>query len=293
VTLLLLLPAGSALGYVLAVLLLKRALSAGCGQGQVNLVANLVPGLLFQLLWLWGGVADWSQLWKPACAAGTFLLGQICTFLALRHGEVSVATPLMGTKVLLTAVFSTLVFGQMLAMQWWLGAVASTFGVILVTGATWRTLAPRLLRPDALFSLGAAASFGFTDVLVQHWSRGFGVPAFVALMFGLVALVSLIVVVPMEGPRMLLPAGKSAVPLLAGSTALGVQALGMALALSLHESATAVNVVYSSRAVWSVVLAWALARFLDGEESHDSRAVLGRRLAGSLLLFAAVVAVLI
>jgi drug/metabolite transporter (DMT)-like permease len=293
VNFLLLLPAGSALGYVLAVLLLKRALSAGCGQGQVNLVANLVPGLLFQILWLWSGATHWAQIWQPAVAAGTFLLGQICTFLALRHGEVSVATPLMGTKVLLTAVFSALVFGQALAARWWIGAAASTLGVFLVTGATWRTLATRLLRPDALFSLGAAASFGFTDVLVQHWSRGFGIPAFVALMFGIVALASLVVVVPMEGLRVLLPSGKSAAPLLAGSTVLGVQALGMALALSLHESATAVNVVYSSRAVWSVVLAWMLARVLGAEESHDSRAVLSRRLAGSLLLFAAVVTVLL
>ncbi len=292
-SLLLLLPAGSALGYVLAVLLLKRALSAGCGQGQVNLVANLVPGLLFQLLWLCGGGAHWAQIWQPAVAALAFLLGQICTFLALRHGEVSVATPLMGTKVLLTAVFGTLVFGQTLATRWWIGAAASTLGVILVTGATWRTLAPRLLRPDALFSLGAAASFGFTDVLVQHWARGFGLPAFIALMFGLVALVSLAVVVSMEGARVLRPAGKSAAPLLAGSAVLGVQALGMAFALGLHESATVVNIVYSSRAVWSVVLAWMLAHMLGAEEVHDSRATLGRRLAGSLLLFAAVVAVLI
>ncbi|MDD5199025.1 MAG: EamA family transporter [Terrimicrobiaceae bacterium] len=287
------LPAIAAPGYALAAMFLKRALSAGCGQAQVNLAANLMPALLFQTLWFWAGPVDWSHAWEPAAVVVAYFVGQIFAFRALRHGEVSVATPLLGTKVLFTAVFSAIVFGQALAARWWVGAAASTCGVILVTGATWRMLAPRLLRPDALYSVGAAAAFGLTDVLVQHWTRHLGVLVFVPIMFGLVGAVSVLVFVPREGGRILAMPRQGVVPLLVGSAILGIQGLGMATAIGLHDSATVVNIIYSSRAVWSVVLAWLLARTLGMDEAHDAGGVLMRRLAGSMLLFAAVIVVLL
>lgn len=288
---LLALPAVAAVGYVVAMLFLKRAITAGCSQAQVNLAANLAPGLLFQAFWLHAAPIDWSRLWMPVVAATTFLCGQIFTFRALRAGEVSVATPLLGTKVIFTAAFSAVVFGQALAPQWWAGAVASTLGVILVTGATWRTLRARLLQPDALYSFAAAATFAFTDVLVGRWAKPFGPTGFVAVMFGLVAVASFFVFPP--GRRTLSAPPGAWVPLALGAVVLGLQALGMFFALAMHESATVVNVVYSSRAMWSVVLAWLLARWLQGEERRDPAATLRRRLLGSALIFAAVVVVLL
>jgi drug/metabolite transporter (DMT)-like permease len=286
---LLLLPAISALVYVLAALFIKQSITAGCRQGHVNLVVNLLPAILFQSLWLLSGPVDWTQAWKPAVAALTFFLGQVFTFLALRNGEVSVTTPVLGTKVIFTAAFSAIVFAQALELRWF-GALACSFGVLLVTGATWRTLAPRLLRRDAMFAIGAAATFGLTDVLVQHWTHPLGVPAFVALMFGITGVLAMVVFLP--GLRGGIP--RTAIkPVAGGAILYSVQIFGMAVALGLHESATAVNIVYGSRAVWSVVLAWALAKFLQTEESHDSREVLTRRLAGSLLIFGAVLAVLV
>jgi len=287
---LLALPAASALIYVLAALFIKKAITAGCRQGHVNLVVNLLPAILFQWLWLLSGPVDWTQAWKPAVAALTFFLGQVFTFLALRNGEVSVTTPLLGTKVVFTAVFSAVLLGQALALQWWLGAVVCSLGVFLVTGATLRALVPRLRRLDAVFSLAAAATFGLTDVLVQHWTHELGVPAFVALMFGFTGVLVLAVFLP--GLRGTIPRPGLA-PLGIGAVLYSLQIFGMAVALGLHESATAVNIVYGSRAVWSVLLAWALARFLQAEEARDSREVMARRLAGSLLVFGAVLAVLI
>lgn len=287
---LLLLPAAAAFIYVLAALFIKRALSAGCGQAHVNLLVNLLPAVVFQALWLGAGPVDWTQAWRPAVASGTFFLGQIFTFLALRNGEVSVTTPLLGTKVVFTAVFSAVIFGQALAARWWFGALACSLGVLLVTGATWRTLAPRLLRRDALFSIGAAVTFGLTDVLVQHWTHFLGVPAFVALMFAITGVFALAVFLP----RLRGGIGAAALgPLIAGAVFYSVQILSMAIALGLHESATAVNVVYGSRAVWSVALAWLLARLLKADEVGDSREVMVRRLAGSVLVFGAVLAVLV
>jgi len=290
---LLALPAVAAVGYVLAALFLKRALSAGCSQAQANVVANLVPALLFQGLWFGAGPVHWAEMWRPAVATVTFLVGQVFTFRALRAGEVSVATPLLGTKVVFTAVISATLFAQALPAQWWLGAAASTAGVILVTGATWRSLLPRLREADAMYSLGAAGAFALTDVLVQHWAREMGVAVFVPVMFGLIGVASLALFLPGAGWRVFAVPRPALMPLLVGSGLLGGQALAIATALTLHRSATVVNIVYSSRAVWSVVLAWLLARWFGGEESRDAPAVLRRRLMGSLLVFAAVIVVLV
>ncbi|MGH8047139.1 MAG: EamA family transporter [Chthoniobacterales bacterium] len=284
------LPATSAFLYVLAALFIKKAITAGCRQGHVNIVVNLLPAVVFQLLWLRADGVNWSHAWMPAVTALTFFLGQIFTFLALRNGEVSVTTPLLGTKVVFTAVLGAMLLGQALTLRWWLGALACSLGVMLVTGATLRSLLPRLRRRDAMFSLGAAAAFGLTDVLVQHWTHFLGVPAFVALMFGITGVIVLVVFLPGAGRAM--PRAGIA-PLLSGTGLYTLQIFGMAVALGLHESATAVNIVYGSRAVWSVALAWMLARLLHAEEARDPRDVMLRRLAGALLIFGAVLAVLI
>ncbi len=71
---LLALPDFLALVYVLAALFIEQAITAGCGQGQVNLVVNLLPALVFQVLWLFAGPIDWTQARRGisarCCSAG-------------------------------------------------------------------------------------------------------------------------------------------------------------------------------------------------------------------------------
>lgn len=291
---LLLLPAASAILYVVATLFLKRAIHAGCGQRQVNLFTNLVAGVCFQGLWLLSDLPDWSEAWRPCVTGGLFIVGQIFTFLALRHGEVSVATPLLGVKVLFTAIFAAFLFREAIEAKWWLGAAASTVGVMLVTGASWRSLGPRLLEADALCSLGAAAAFALTDVFVQRWTPILGVTAFIPLMFGSVTILSLLLFVPTGGLEVFrFRGGAGTGALFGGSAFYAMQAMGMAVALGLQGNATAVNIVYSSRSIWGVVLAWMLSRHFETTAPAPDRAVMQRRMAGACLVFVAVVAVLL
>ncbi len=287
------LPAGSAALYVVAALLLKRAILAGARQSQVNLAVNVCAAVLFLPLGFFAKEVDWALWWMPVTAAVTFFFGQVFTFQALRHGDVSVATPLLGMKVLFIAVVSSTLFRESLELRWWIGAAASSLGVILVTGASWRTLVPRLFRADAVMSLAAAVSFAVTDVLVRQWAGRFGVAAFIPLMFAVVALLSVGVFVPRNGRRIVAVPVPARGFLFAGAVILSVQALGMALALSYYGNATAVNIVYSSRSVWSVVLAWMLGRYFAMHEEGAGPGVMRRRLLGSILLFAAVVLVLL
>ncbi|MGB7790214.1 MAG: hypothetical protein WBL40_10200 [Terrimicrobiaceae bacterium] len=74
---------------------------------------------------------------------------------------------------------------------------------------------------------------------------------------------------------------------------LALQNLVVTLAIRFSGDATAVNIVYSSRCVLSVVMAWATARWLGSREATLPRNTLLLRLAGSLLLAAAILMVLL
>jgi hypothetical protein len=78
-----------------------------------------------------------------------------------------------------------------------------------------------------------------------------------------------------------------------GALILGAQNLVMAVAIRFSGDATAVNIVYSSRCVLSVVLAWATARWLGSREATLPRHILVLRLAGALLLASAIVMVML
>ncbi|MFY8215050.1 MAG: EamA family transporter [Chthoniobacterales bacterium] len=289
----LILPAVSAFLYVVSAICIKQSIVAGAHQSAVNFFVNLLAGIVFQPLWFLAGPVDWSMAWMPAVASITFAIGQVFTFAALRHGDVSLATPLLGVKVIFTVMVASLIFGESLSIKWWIAASAGTLGVIFVTGATLRTLLPRLTRPDALAALLAAGFFAFTDVLVQRWARDFGVPAFMAVMFGGVAVISTVIFPLRDGRHVMNIPPASRVILLFGGGLLGVQALGIGVAIAMTGNAAAANIVYSSRSLWSVVLAWAMAYFLRSSGSGSERGTLGARLGGSLLLIAAMLIVLL
>src|SRR5204862_7471301 len=93
-------PLVSAFIYAIAALLLKRATERGVGPWRVNFVANLITAAIFAPYWLLGGKSfSWLNLGFAATCGLTFFVGQLFTFLALSRGDVSVATPVLGTKV--------------------------------------------------------------------------------------------------------------------------------------------------------------------------------------------------
>jgi drug/metabolite transporter (DMT)-like permease len=287
---------GSAFVYTIAALCTKRALSRGATVWQVNFAANMSMAVLY--LPFWAGV-DFPRLlaqsYKPILAAATFFIGQLFTFAALRKGDVSVATPLLGAKVIFVAFLTSVLFGQAVGITWWLAALLSTAGIFLVTGSQRRTEGwTRHSGTTATYSLIAAIAYALTDTLLQHWSPEVGVVNFVAVMFSVTGLLTCALYLPAVGLRRLVvsPAGARQA-LLLGALLLSLQNLVVTLAIRFSGDATAVNIVYSSRCVLSVVMAWATARWLGSREATLPRIVLLLRLAGALLLAAAILMVLL
>lgn len=287
---------GSAFVYTFAALCVKRALSGGATVWQVNFAANMSMALLYLPFWLG---ADLPKLltegYKPILAAVTFFIGQLFTFAALRKGDVSVATPLLGAKVIFVAFLTSVLFGEPVGAKWWIAAAICTCGIFLVTGSERRTGGwTRHSGRTATYSLTAAFAYALTDVLFQHWSVEVGVVSFVAAMFSFTGILTCALYLPAVGLRRLaIPPSAARKTLLLGALLLAGQNLAVALAIRFSGDATAVNVVYSSRCVLSVVLAWATARWLGSREAALPRTVLFLRLAGAVLLAVAILMVLL
>src|SRR5262249_28600412 len=102
----LILPLISALLYVIGALLLRRAADFGVGFWRTTFVANLISAAAFSsLLWL-GGTFHLNLLWQPAIVAALFVLGSVLNFISLDRGDVSLATPVLGIKIVLVALLS-------------------------------------------------------------------------------------------------------------------------------------------------------------------------------------------
>ena len=286
------LPLGAGFGYACGAIAVKRAMGERVSGRLVNLVCNGVMALAFQCLWFFPGPSvPPALLPKPFLCGLLFFLGQVMTFRAIATGEVSVATPLLGTKVVLVALFSVLVIGKPLPGSWWTASLLASMGIILVSVSPGT---PRRRAAEAVaWSLGAAATFALTDVLVQKWVPEVGYGRFAPLMFGIMGVFSLVHLLPHRRSEGSGPGWVVTPWLVAGALLLALQAFGMYSAIGLYGSAALTNILYGSRCLWSVLLVWMLGSFAGDTARHgQARWVMPVRFAGALLLVAAMALVL-
>jgi drug/metabolite transporter (DMT)-like permease len=287
-TVYLVLPLFSSLLYVAGALFVKQAAVSGVGIWRTTFVANLICAALFPWLLLLGGrFPDWTLWWQPAVVAFLFLSGQMATFLALEKGDVSVATPVLGAKVVLVAVFTAVVLREALSTSLWLAAVLSSLGIAFLN-RRGPGIEHRFVGRTILLALGAAAAFAMFDILVQKWAPIWGAGRFLPMMMGFVALYSFALVPFFQAP---LKAIQRAAwrPLLAGGVLIALQAIVLIMTIAVFGDATSVNVVYSLRGLWSVLAVIWLGRWFENREAAAGRRVLQGRMAGAILLCAAIV----
>jgi len=286
----LLLPAIAGVGYAIGALLLKIAIMRGAGPWRAAFLSNLMLAGIMQFFWfaLDETPIHWANLFYPTCAGLAFFLGQIATFLSLQSGHVSVATPLLGSKVLWITILSALLLREAVPIEWWIGASMAVLGItilgyqpgVLKTSQTsqWPTIA---------WGLTSALFFSGTDLMVQESSRFLPPAIFLPVMFAAQGIFSLGMIPLFRSP--LSRVSKQAWPwLAAGSGMIALQAVLMAIALVWFAKAAEVNIVYNSRGLWSIVLALIFARFLGLGEQQLTPFSMFCRGIGALLLLAAI-----
>lgn len=227
-------------------------------------------------------------------------MGQIVTFRAIEAGDVSISTPLMGTKVLFVALFTVLIARTSLPGTWWWACLMASAGIALISYE--RRGVGRAVRRAVLWSLAAAAVFAITDLMVQMGVPRVGYPRFAPIMFGTMGVLSLCFlpgVLRGESSRPGLQGMKRspiAPWLMGGAVILAIQSLAMYSAIGLYGSAALTNILYGSRCLWTVLLSWVLASFLShpdaDPEAKTSRRVMMRRFLGAAILLSAMILVL-
>ena len=284
----LLIPLAAAGLYAAASLLFKQAYAQGLGMMEAFYWLNFAGALFFAPLLM--TVREWpppAEFWKPLVTGTMIFCGTRATFSAIRAGDVSLVTPLMGTKVVLTAFVASVLAGTSLPGGLWLAAGLTTVG-ILVLG--WRELQRGQQKAAAVgWCLLSSLIFASADVAIGHWAAAFGRAAFLGTAFSGIGLFSL-ATVRWQAPEVFkVPAGARRY-LLWGSVLMTVNSLAMGLCIAEFNDPTGVNIVYGTRGLWSLALVWfAGRRWFGNEERATAGAVMRLRLCGSLLILGAVV----
>ena len=288
----LILPFFASLVYAVGALFLKRSMEGGQDPSRVLVSCNLAMGACFLPLLLWVEKPPEGLGWEiwltPSLCSVLFFLGQIGTFRALAGGDVSVATPILGTKVVMTAMLGAFFLPEGVPGRLWLGAFLGTAGIALVG------LQPGARTGKALRALGwgffAAAVFSLTDVLVARTAKELGFCLFGPLMMAGMAVLSVSVMPPWHWPRIV--EGLGVRWMLAGVACIGIQGVGLYATIALSGDPVGVNIVYAVRGLWSVLLVAWVGKWLGNREAGLPRMVLFLRGVGATLLLGAVWAVL-
>lgn len=288
----LLLPLLAGVVFASGSLCLKRAFLEGAGVGQTFLLNHLVLGLVFSpLLLVAPATTPWHLWYLPVLTGLAFFAGQATNYLAVSRGDVSLVTPLLGTKTIFVVAAGWLLFRHGLSLTHWLAALLTAAGVFAMGVGELRP--GRNTLWSAALALISSAGFGCCDALIQEWAGRIGLAAFMGLLFGTVAVLSL-VVIPSQG-RALLRSPRSSWRWLGMAVAFSAtQSVLITVSIARWHDATGVNVVYSLRGLWSIGLVWVVGHWFGNTEHRAAGTrIMTARLAGALLILAAVVLVVV
>lgn len=286
----LLLPLLAAAMYALASMLIKRAIQEGANAVQVFYLSNFIVSLVFlPLLFFESRPADLlTNLWQPVLVGLAFFLGNLTTFLAIRKGDVSVVTPLMGTKVIFVAVFAVLLINEPPTPSLLLAAGLTTAGIFLMGYSDFRRAAGSTALWSIMITLHSSSLFAIHDVLVSMWAGAFGPLYFMVISVGELSVLSVVMWACQGRPRLQMP--KSAARYaLTGSLLIGLQAILMGISLVFFNDATGVNIVYASRGLWAIAFVVFLGQWLGNQERKTSGNAFYWRIIGTILVTIAVV----
>ncbi|MEY5027299.1 MAG: hypothetical protein RLZZ244_2827 [Verrucomicrobiota bacterium] len=281
-----LLPLCSAFTYTFAALTLKRATERGVGAWRVTFIANWMVALGF-LPWLLQGGEPYTltTLAQATLSGCAFFVGQIFTFLAITRGDVSLTTPILGTKVLFVALLAPFFAHESLNPVLW-GSAGLTCLATALLGGEFQTNSKRLI-PSLLYGISAALAYATTDILQQCWAPNLGFGHFAPVMFATIGFLSLGLLPFFDEPLTALPAPAVSLAM-GGGLLLTAQATGIAFSIAQFHEVTLTNILYATRGIWSVLVVWSVGHWFQNTEKSVGTTLMLRRLLGAAILLGAV-----
>lgn len=266
--------------YATGSLFTKRSMAKGANSRRVIAITNIVMALwALPLFFVSRGSFDWNS-WLIAIAAGIALFfGRIFSIRALEMGDLSLVGPLLGIKPLLVG-FLALVTGQVeMTLQLWLAVIFASLAVILLKQSS--TDHKKRSQIAILYAAAASVLFALTDTLVAKAGTSLGIGWLSPTLFITIALM-----IPLLGKHPPEPPSAQKT-LYLGAIIMGFQTSFVILLIGITGNAVLINVIYSTRALWTVLV----DRYFGRGESI--RTHFFTRLAGAFLLVIAVCIVLI
>ena len=262
----------------------KKALELGCGQVRTVILSNLILSACFiPHLFISSG---WPTLRELAIGSGLgsiFLLAQALLFRALRAGDASMVSPLMGVKSILVAFFLVLLgfSHEPLASSTWVAAGLTAIAVALIGWPARNS--GRTSAKGIILAIASAASFSLLDSMVPHFSHQTDPVRMLFCIFGSLGLLTL-VLLPWREEDIFRRSGPGDSWAWRSGILIALQAVLMSTAIACYRVPTEVNIVYSSRGLWTILFVSWLGNRLCLSEGSLTPWVKGRRLAGSILL---------
>lgn len=229
------------------------------------------------------------HIWQPLLTGLFLFLGQVLVVLTIRVGDVTIQAPMMGMKIILVA-FLTVLFGlQDLNPCTWSAAALSAFAIFILGASGFKNR--RKIALTALFAFFACLSFAIADILIQMWAPEYNRCNFAAIMNCCLPIYGLLLI-PFFRERPFNITPKAAKWLLFGSLMLGLQSVLFVIPIAFRGEATIVNILYSSRGLWSIMLVWLIGYKFDIIESDLKAQVIMQRFIGALLLIMSIYIIL-
>ncbi len=289
----LLLPLVAAIGYALASLLLKKALTEGAHPMACFHINNWTGLLVFlPLAFFETQPVNWQQWYVPVGLGLVFFIGSWFTFIAMQRGDVSLVTPVLGSKVVFVALGASFLIAGSMKPLMWVAAIITTVGIFMMSATDFKTPKGARLAGPVVMALISAALFAFADVFLQKWAPAFGPKTFLALLTCTTGLLSLgaMTLLPRRPPIQWNRATQWSI---GGSVIIAVQSMILGLALAFFNDAVGVNVVYATRGMWSLVVVALLGPLIGNRERHESGKAYGIRIFAAVLLMAGVICAVI
>ena len=277
------LPLLAAILFACAALLMKRTASWKIDIWRISFLCNVISAIAFQpFLLLWDGQPAWHLWWQPLIVALLYVGGQVLTLTSLAQGEISVAAPVLGLKIVFVPIFLWLLGAELLPARTWLACMGATLAVVLLNTSDGSSGKGKVMFSIVTAACGAAA-FAMFDVCVQLWSQAWGPGAFLPLMFAASTLISMGFIPMFDQPLRQVP--RAAWPFLLGSAVfIAAQALAIVCSVALWEQVAVSNVVYSSRGLWSLFFVWMFGAAFQVADIGLTPRVFFFRTCGALLL---------
>lgn len=273
--------------YSLGSIVIKRSLAEGVSMDQSFHLTNVCLGICFlPLLLLETQPFDWHQIGKPIAMGAAFFVGNWLTFLAICRGDVSLVTPVLGTKVVFVAIGVTLLTGAAPTPPLWFAAVLAMSGIFLMSLTDLR--GGQKVGFTIAVTLVSAVFFGLNDVIVAIWAEEFGVFSFLVTGAMTVSILTLIWWGFQGRPSLRLGGAKRGW-MVAGAVLISMQAVAMGISLGAFHDPTGVNVVYASRGIWIILMVVIFGGILGNREHRSAGRGFLWRVCGTLVLTAAII----